>query len=103
MIDQLSIRENQMIEELSNGFTIKEIAERNFISPYTVDTHIKKSKRKTGARTLAHLSAIWVKSTIAVFFIAVQFFIAAIENDVEMRKPSRARYKTTRIIRARKL
>ncbi|GAB1856761.1 hypothetical protein MHTCC0001_15970 [Flavobacteriaceae bacterium MHTCC 0001] len=64
MIHQLSERKNHIIEELTKGYTVKEIASRNYISPHTVDAHLKESKRKTGAKTLAHLASMFVKTLL---------------------------------------
>lgn len=101
MIKALSHRENQIVADLSKGYTVKEIAVRNFISPYTVDTHLKKSKRKTGARTLAHLSAIWVKNSLAVLFLGIQILICISDNDIDLRRPSRTktRTRTSKVLR----
>lgn len=59
MIEILSIRENQVIESLALGLTVKEIASKLCISPYTVNSHIKSAKRKTRARTLSELVRIF--------------------------------------------
>lgn len=97
MLKELSIRQNEMIEDLSRGYTVKEIAARKFISPYTVDTHLKTSKKKTGARTLAHLSAIFIKSSIAMLFLAIQLSITFDLDSSE--KNVRTRVRTSRTSR----
>ena len=98
MIKQLSTRQNEMVAELADGYTVKEIAARKFLSPYTVDTHLKTSKAKTGAKTLAHLTAIYVKSCIACLFLAIQFTICIKNPDIDLRRPSRTS-RTSRTIR----
>lgn len=44
----ISNRENQIIEGLSHGLTEKEIGEKLYISPKTVDRHIDNIKKKIG-------------------------------------------------------
>lgn len=101
MIDILSTRENEMVSELTKGYTVKEIAVRNCISPHTVDTHLKKCKRKTGARTLSHLAAIFVKNAIVALFLGIQILICVDQNDIDIRRPSRTRIKTSKVLRRR--
>ncbi|MCK9453399.1 MAG: response regulator transcription factor [Bacteroidales bacterium] len=46
----LSKRETEILEQLSNGFTNKRIAENLFISPFTVKRHIENIYQKLQAR-----------------------------------------------------
>jgi DNA-binding NarL/FixJ family response regulator len=47
----LTPRERQVLELLSGGMTIGQIASRLGISPRTVETHVAKLYRKLGVRT----------------------------------------------------
>ena len=52
---ELSARELEVLNLLSLGFSSKEVAERLFISPNTVEYHRKQLLRKTGSRNAAEL------------------------------------------------
>ncbi len=47
----LTSREQQVLELLSDGHTMRQIATRLSISPRTVETHVAKIYRKLGVRT----------------------------------------------------
>lgn len=46
----LSSREGEILECISEGMTNKEIADRLFLSPETVKTHVSRMLKKIGAR-----------------------------------------------------
>jgi DNA-binding NarL/FixJ family response regulator len=48
---ELTSRERQVLELLSDGYTMRQIATRLSISPRTVETHVAKVYRKLGVRT----------------------------------------------------
>lgn len=56
----LSKRECEVIEKSIEGNIVKEVAEKLCISFSTVDTHIKNAKRKTGAKNMSQLVAIYI-------------------------------------------
>lgn len=107
MIEQLSQRENEIIAEIAKGYSVKEIAARLFLSPHTVDTHIKNSKRKSGERSLSGLTRLFVmslenptkffKNSLAVILALVQLTISMYSVDIKLRRPrrsNRSNYKT---------
>jgi DNA-binding NarL/FixJ family response regulator len=51
----LTPREAEVVGLLAEGLTGEEIAERLFLSPATVRTHIRNAMDRLGARTRAHL------------------------------------------------
>lgn len=53
----LSEREREIIAEVARGLTNKEIADKLFISVFTVTTHRKNISRKLGIKTIAGLTA----------------------------------------------
>ena len=52
---KLSAREKEIVKEMMNGLTNKEISEKLFISESTVETHRKNIYRKTEAHSLPKL------------------------------------------------
>ncbi|MBQ7691933.1 MAG: helix-turn-helix transcriptional regulator [Muribaculaceae bacterium] len=52
---ELSARELEVLNLLSLGFSSKEVAEKLFISPNTVEYHRKQLLRKTNSRNAAEL------------------------------------------------
>jgi DNA-binding NarL/FixJ family response regulator len=57
----LSPRENQVLHLLADGLTGQQIAERLFLSPETVRTHVRNATTKLGARTRTQAVAIAVQ------------------------------------------
>lgn len=55
---KLSAREKEIVKEMMNGLTNKEISEKLFISESTVETHRKNIYRKTEAHSLPKLIQI---------------------------------------------
>jgi DNA-binding NarL/FixJ family response regulator len=54
--EELSERENEILECVVKGMTNKEIAEKHFISIHTVITHRKNIVRKTGIKSVSGLT-----------------------------------------------
>jgi len=54
--EELSSREKDVLIELINGLSNKEIADKLFISTHTVASHRKKITRKTGIKSLSGLT-----------------------------------------------
>ncbi len=50
---KLSKREKEIVKLIANEYTNQEIAEKLFLSPYTVETHRKNILRKIGAKNTA--------------------------------------------------
>jgi len=63
MVDQnapdLTSREAELMELVARGYTNKEIAERVFLSPHTVKTHLKQAFRKCGVRNRVEAASWW--------------------------------------------
>jgi PAS domain S-box-containing protein len=56
--ESLTDREREVVRAVAEGATTPEIAERLFISPTTVDTHVRKAMLRLGAKNRAHLIAV---------------------------------------------
>lgn len=54
----LSPREREVLDLLAAGLTGEEISDRLFLSPQTVQTHVRNLMRKLGARTRVHALAL---------------------------------------------
>jgi DNA-binding CsgD family transcriptional regulator len=55
---QLSPREREVLEHVSNGLTYGQIAHRMGVSHYTVDTYLHRIRVKTGATSTAQLTRL---------------------------------------------
>ncbi len=51
----ISKREQEVLSYISHGFKTKEIAERLFISHFTVKDHSKNAKKKLSAKNIANM------------------------------------------------
>jgi DNA-binding NarL/FixJ family response regulator len=54
----LSAREREVLELLAHGLTNEQVASRLFLSPRTVQTHVRNLMRKLGARSRVHALAL---------------------------------------------
>jgi DNA-binding NarL/FixJ family response regulator len=54
----LSAREREVLELLAQGHTNEEVASRLYLSPRTVQTHVRNLMRKLGARSRMHALAL---------------------------------------------
>ena len=54
----LTAREREIVALLAEGFSGEEIAEQLFLSPGTVQTHIRNARERTGTKTRSHLVAV---------------------------------------------
>lgn len=62
-IDMLTDRQLEIFRLIGNGVTVQQIAERQFISVHTVETHRENIKRKLSVGTLSELNrraVLWV-------------------------------------------
>ena len=99
-IGRLTKRENHMVHEMMGGLAAKEIAAKNFLSTYTVETHIKSVRQKLGARNnvqvvVKYLSLVedparYLKHVgIALLFLSLQGYMTLSPENFDMRKPVR--------------
>jgi len=96
-LDQLSNREFEVNEHIARGNSVKEIASKLFLSPYTIDTHIKNIKKKTGAKNMADLTRGFIlsldnpkqffKSTVSLFFLGVHITVSLFTTDIDFKRP----------------
>ena len=64
MITELSPRERETVGLLAQGFSGKEIADRMGIGRYTVNEHLRKARRKLGARNSLHVAVLFVREQL---------------------------------------
>jgi DNA-binding CsgD family transcriptional regulator len=86
---ELSIREDEVIYELVQGYQKKEIADRMCLSIHTVDTHFKNVKSKTGAKNIADLVRMYILSNKKMFFAITLLIVQSISmynSDNQLRK-----------------
>ncbi len=62
----LSRRENEILQLLSDGYNSREIADRLFISEFTVQTHRKNMLKKMGFRNFYQMLCWAIKQGIVV-------------------------------------
>lgn len=60
--ESLTDREREVVRAVAAGATTPEIAGQLFISPTTVDTHVRKAMLRLGAKNRAHLIALALQS-----------------------------------------
>jgi len=58
----LTAREREVVQRIAHGDTTGVIAEQLFISPTTVETHVRKAMTRMGAKNRAHLIALALTS-----------------------------------------
>lgn len=61
-LDCLSEREFQVLNLLTAGMSNKQVAAELFLSPRTIEKHRAKIHQKTGTRSLALLTRLWIDS-----------------------------------------
>ncbi|KQV13665.1 response regulator transcription factor [Kitasatospora sp. Root107] len=61
-LDVLTAREREVMAQVAEGLSNDEIAERMYVSPLTVRTHVQRTMTKLGARHRAQLVAIAYQS-----------------------------------------
>jgi len=61
-LSSLTVREHEILELLAEGLTGEQVAERLFLSPETVRTHIRNATSKLGARTRVQAVALIVRA-----------------------------------------
>ena len=57
----LTAREAELIELMAQGYSNKEIADRLFLSPHTVKTHLRQAFRKAGVRNRVEAASWWAR------------------------------------------
>ena len=60
-LDRLSAREHEVLGLLADGLTGQGIADRLYLSPETVRTHVRNATNKLGARTRVQAVALAVR------------------------------------------
>lgn len=56
----LTQREMQIAKYISQGLIEKEIADRLFLSPFTIHTHTRRIREKTKARNMADITRLYI-------------------------------------------
>ena len=59
---ELSKQENKVAHLAANGLLEKEIADKLYISPKTVHTHLRNIRSRIGARNMADLTRMYILS-----------------------------------------
>lgn len=60
LTDTLSVREVEVVQLVASGATNEEIADRLFLSPRTIQSHVENATRKTGTRNRTELAVLAV-------------------------------------------
>jgi DNA-binding CsgD family transcriptional regulator len=99
----LSKRECEVIEKSIEGNIVKEIADKLCIAFSTADTHIRNAKKKTGAKNMSQLVAMYMKANkslfLSIFFIGLQGFIMFSNPDADLKKTKTAKVRTSKTAR----
>jgi len=67
LLKDLTIREKQVAQLISNGFTSLEIAEKLKLTKHTIETHRKYLMRKVKAKNVAHLVMMMANKNSAIY------------------------------------
>jgi DNA-binding NarL/FixJ family response regulator len=65
--NSLSLREQEIFKNLAEGISIKEIADKLFISPKTVESHKYNVMEKLRAKSITELIKIAIKKNLIKF------------------------------------
>lgn len=65
--DPLTPRQIEFLACVANGMTMQEIAEKLFVSPYTVQTTLDAARERAGVRNLPQLVALCVAAGFLVY------------------------------------
>jgi len=105
-MESLSSREFEVNGMIARGYQVKEIASMLFLSPYTVDTHIKNIKKKTGGKNLADLTRQFIlsldnpkeyfKKMVAILFLSIQISMTLGSNDYSQLRNLRSKTRTSK-------
>ncbi|WP_428648792.1 response regulator transcription factor [Roseibium sp.] len=61
LLEQLTVRERQVLEMIAKGLTTRQIAETLKLSPRTVDSHRSAIGAKAGTTSAAELTRLWLE------------------------------------------
>lgn len=102
-LPELSPREFEMVLELSKGFSEKQIAERTYVSPKTVNNHLYNVRKKWNARCAVDVVRKFILSLdnpkqyfTAIVCLLIQLGVTTVTPEADLRRPGRS---TTRIVR----
>ena len=69
-VTALSNKEREILTLISQGLTSREIAQKIFLSPYTINTHRRNILRKTGAKNILAVVALAIQHQTIISEIA---------------------------------
>lgn len=55
-------QQTRVCQELAKGFTVQEVARNLDLSVNTISTHLKRIRKKLGARSAIHVAVIWLRA-----------------------------------------
>lgn len=91
--DKVTATEYKIMGQLSRGFSEKEIAAQNFVSPKTVNVHTYNIRKKLKARGVSDVVRIFILSLedpkkyfVVIAFLFLQGFIITSSLDVDLRR-----------------
>ncbi|MGN7823373.1 response regulator [Chitinophaga sp. 22536] len=85
--DKLTRREYELVQLLKEGYSYKEMAEKLFVTVFTVNQHLKKVYQKLNVSSKSELiSKIWSNNLSSLLFIATlsQNFLYSSFNDMSL-------------------
>ena len=95
-LPELTPRELEIVIDLTQGYSEKQIASRKFVSPKTVNNHLTNVRKKWGARCAVDIARKFILSLdnpkqyfAALSFLIIQFHIMVDLPQMELRRPVR--------------
>lgn len=109
MIQSLTKTQNTIAADVARGYSEKEIADRNCVSPHTVHNHLANIRKKLAVRSVVDIAREFILSLeepkkffSITILLAIQSITILGNLNVDMRRPNTSRPTVVRVVRKNK-